>query len=175
MRAIHFAAALGVALLAPSVYAQEGNFAGDPGGWGKSRWGMSIDEVRTAFPGELMLQAKTPVVYKAGECYLRIPKTDIAEYPFQVEFITRDGRLSAVVLKPAGFNPGSAAWESTYEHVGRILQTELTFKYGKPWLAHRDEWGKLTASWRFPATAITLMAEGSALTLVYEQIQSGKL
>src|SRR5512142_2089327 len=104
MRHVRALAAMAGLLIAGSAAAGKGNTApasiapsGD--GWRKARWGMTVEEVLKAFPGEAKrldpeLKLKDGNVVAAG-----IDGYSVASRAFDVRFVFEGGKLAIVSLR----------------------------------------------------------------------------
>jgi hypothetical protein len=94
-------------------------------GWRAARWGMTVDEVLKAFPGEAVrldpeLKLADGTVVAAG-----IDVHRIASYALRVRFVFEGGRLSLVSLRTP------LDWYASSEVYGEI-EKALTARYGRP-------------------------------------------
>jgi len=80
---------------------------GDPGGWGKAKWGMTESQVAKAFGGTIPTE------------------TDIGSFKYSVRFLyDANGKLERVMLKASEDSSVSVCYED--------VTTRLKAKYGKP-------------------------------------------
>lgn len=149
-----------LAIVAVAGLAQ--NPVDDPGGWTKAKWGMTEDQIRTAFPDADQV--------KLSSTHLGLPAYNIGLIRFVVAFeFDASGGLGTVTLYDeftvAGlrryldekqiYQPSGVA--AAIERVKDDLLSSLTAKYGK-FSDHaitdkgtQDEW-----LWLFPSTTLKL-------------------
>lgn len=155
---------------------------GEPTAWSKSSWGMSQDDLKTAFGGTALVEVpdapdtrfrlRDSNTFEAAK--LSIPSLSIAGYDFGVFFLFGDATegLHQVVLTPR--EPALAA-----EAMFHAVEVALTEKYGKP-IISRD--GEVSFSeWKTGTSAITLQYSAmkigiKSLFLIYAPLKpSGNL
>lgn len=115
---------------APTVAAAAASPASPPApdtgeGWRGARWGMTVDEVLKAFPGEAVridpeMRLADGTVVAAG-----IDAHQVASRPFRVRFVFQDGKLSLVSLRTP---PDSYAGHEVFAEVEKALAA----RYGPP-------------------------------------------
>jgi len=101
-------------------------------GWRNARWGMTVDEVLNAFPGEATrldpeLKLADGAVVAAG-----IDVHEIVSHRFRVRFVFEGGKLSLVSLRTP------PDWYAGPEVYGEI-EKALTARYGRPLEATSDK------------------------------------
>jgi len=109
-----------MAMYAGCVFAQ--NPTDDPGGWGRTKWGMTKAEVSESLKGRTAIQS-LPVATK--EAQMEVPAYEIAKIAYRVSFYF-DGseHLIQVRLTPS---------EERLRNVAQgVLLRLLTDKYGAP-------------------------------------------
>jgi len=142
--------------------------ADDPGGWTKAKWGMTVDQIKAAYPDA----AQVPSL---AVTRLRLPAYKINSYRFEVVFwfdasdtlqeVALSDEFSVEGMKRLQDNQLTAA-QRTYpisgaargiENIKDDLLSSLTAKYGK-FSDHavtekgtQDEW-----LWLFPTTTVKL-------------------
>ncbi len=111
-------------LLSTFPCASIGRASDAPNAWRNARWGMTVDEVVAAFPGEAL--RASPAEIEKGAAPVRIDKCEIAGTSFQVRFFFyRASRLSQITLAPSSKRDASRP-------VFDSLATRLTEEYGPP-------------------------------------------
>ena len=125
--------------------------------WGGAHAGMTLDEVRAAFP-----KAGAPLspgVFAGGRLnLLEAPGPELAGKPFLVEFVFDSGSLDEVLLR---LNETMTISETA--PVVSVLRSALTSKYGEPveWV-QQPQTGRRYASsrglWRHDGVLVTLLA-----------------
>lgn len=89
-----------------------------------ARWGMTVDEVVTAFPGEAV--RASPAEVEKGSGPVRIDRCEIAGTSFQANFFFyRASRLTQISLGPASKRDAS---RPLFDRLAKML----TDKYGQP-------------------------------------------
>jgi len=130
----------------------------DIGGWGKTRWGMTPEEVIAALPGTRIHRISEPRVAtpRPGEALLRIDDLEVAGHVLTVRFLFTWGtpRLNIVNLTlEREANP------LVVERAFRDLEKALVEMYGPPTYRHEDRneaATSYTASWRLGRTNVEL-------------------
>lgn len=123
-------------------------------GWGKTRWGMSADDLLALYPDQIKV---IPSASGPGTV-LEIHNYELYGEPFNVLFNWHSGRLSKVVV---GLNSSSYL-----PHVAKLLLGSLTHKYGQP-SSVTDERGPhpyFEAQWVFRTSIVTLYHAALPLT-----------
>jgi hypothetical protein len=155
-------------LLSSVAFAQ--NSSDDPGGWTKAKWGMTQDQIRTAFPetaqiddgtGRLSLglrsypieQRKFAVVFS----FDNEKRLNSVRLEFQKILIGRNGsELSLVCDKCDAFVKAAMNERAVTDGKDFILHT-LTDKYGNPTTHRVESDGRMEYfDWLFPSTKISL-------------------
>jgi len=123
--------------------------AEDPGGWTAAKWGMTVDQVRTAVPEAHTLAG--PAADRTIDkrlAPLGIDRVEIARVPWKVLFLFGDdGGLCEVYLdstSPAGVSPQMFV----------TMEELLLPKYGRPFDRQTDK--SRTALWTLGTTSIEL-------------------
>lgn len=125
-------AALAATLLCPATFAAEGpssaaappaapqaSAAIDPSGeWRGARWGMSVEEVLRAFPGEARRVEPALELADGAVVAVRIDRQEIAGHPFRVGFVFEGGKLALVSLRTPQDRPAGA---EVYEGLAKLL------------------------------------------------------
>lgn len=126
--------------------------ADDPGGWTRAKWGMTEDQVITAFGGEVTRFAKPD---SANGARIGIERLDLSGTTFKV-YMSMDagGKLERVLLSP--IDPKAAT-----DGLFQSLQELLVEKYGRPWVTKE---GRITdVQWTVGSTVIQLTRADLAL------------
>ncbi len=156
-------------MLSMLLWVNIGRASDAPGVWRNARWGMTVDEVVAAFPGEAV--RASPAEIKKGAGAVRIDRCEIAGTTFQANFhFYRSSRLTQIVLLPSSKRDASRA---VFERLARML----TEKYGQPTDQHENQvlLGDLRQSdksWKAADAEIGLVymygADDPFLNLVYD-------
>lgn len=161
------AAAVAAALaLASAAVARDTSPAGadDPPAWRAARWGMTVEDVLAAFPGEAV-RLEQPVPLADGHVVAAgIDGFSLGPDRFQVRFVFEDGRLALVSLR----TPERAyAPADRYAAVGALLAREL----GRPGEEARDDAlvDLRQRRWEVGATRIDLKYLPGVLVVLYSR------
>jgi hypothetical protein len=129
-----------------SVTAQQN----DVKGWREARWGMTEEQILSAFKGEAV-RLNEPENYDSWYASVGIPKYDISGEAYFVHFLM--GKKSKTLQQV-----NIIAAEATKEFIDNAftrLEQILTEKYGTP--SFRDEKDeRKQVIWNYPSTVITL-------------------
>jgi hypothetical protein len=159
----------------------------DPGGWTKAKWGMTVSELKQAFP-----QAVTYNSRHSGPAF-GIPECEIDGARAHVVFEMDDhAGLRSVLIEPvetSSVDPDLDSPPPTVARIGEILLLAgLKEKFSEPGAATVepifDEAGQVTHEWRwsFPTTSVVLVwkshanpadQESDRTYLVYEKRNTG--
>lgn len=135
----------------------------DPSGeWRAARWGMSVDEVLKAFPGEARpLQPRIDLADGAVVA-VEIPGVDLAGQPMDARFVFAGGKLAIVSLRSP---QRSHVPEDTYTKLAAHLATRL----GGPGEPMTEGFvGELKqTTWRLPRGVAELKHVQGVLVLQY--------
>lgn len=111
-------------LLSTLLWANLGRASDARCAWQNARWGMTVDEVVAAFPGEAVLAS--PAEIEKGAAPVRIDKCEIAGTNFQAKFFFyRASRLSMITFAPT--SKGDAS-RPLFDRLAKML----TERYGQP-------------------------------------------
>jgi hypothetical protein len=149
--------ALGCFLLTCCAGRSTAQILQDPGGWSKARWGMTANELRTAFPEAVV----------AGPV-LAIPECEIDGERVHITFeVDAQAGLRRIRIEPdekSSVDPTLDVPPPTVARIGEILLLAgLKEQFGEPREATTepsfDETGQVTHQWRwgFPSTSVVLV------------------
>jgi hypothetical protein len=135
----------------------------DPSGeWRAARWGMTVDEVLKAFPGEARLMQPRIDLADGAVVAVEIPGVDLAGQPMDARFVFEKGRLAIVSLRSPqrGFVP-----EDTYAK----LVSHLATRFGGPGEPMTEGFvGEMRqTTWRLPRGVAELKHVQGVLVLQY--------
>jgi hypothetical protein len=115
------------------------SYTQDIQGWNRTRWGMSVDEVRKLFPG---IESSTPST--TGDSRYVLKNVSLNRAVFDISFVFGANGLKVVNLDQKG---------KDVELNFRMLLQDLQEKYGRP--ASQNSIGAI--KWILPSTEITLL------------------
>ena len=134
--------------------------AGEPAdthGWGKVKWGMTLDDVQKVYPEAKPYQPKTENerdwLKASDETVLEIPSIDLAHTKFEVNFLAQgpDKQIMMVeIYSRAGVT------ERTFAE----LEKRLKLDHGEP-ASTSDKGGWVERTWMLPSTKIELWFHGT--------------
>jgi len=135
----------------------------DPSGeWRAARWGMTIDEVLKAFPGEARPMQPRIDLADGAVVAVEIPGVDLAGQPMDARFVFEKGRLAIVSLRSPqrGYVP-----EDTYTK----LTSHLATRFGGPGEPMTEGFvGEMKqTTWRLPRGVAELKHVQGVLVLQY--------
>jgi hypothetical protein len=98
---------------APAAAAPQGARATAPGDWRSARWGMSVEEVLAAFPGEAF-RIDPPLKLADGNVVaVGIDGHEVGAHAFRVRFVFEAGKLAIVSLRtPSDVRAGPDVYAS---------------------------------------------------------------
>jgi hypothetical protein len=142
-----------VILLSGLSFAQK---PADIHGWGKVKWGMTLEQVQKLYPDAKPYQPKNEnerdAMKASDESALEIPSIDLASTKFEVNFVGQGPRKQIIfveIYSRAGVTEGTFA----------RLEKELRLKYGEPARNDKDGWFERT--WMLQSTKIELWFHGN--------------
>jgi len=110
---------------APAPAAAPGALASSTGDWRDARWGMSVEQVLAAFPGEAVRISPEVKLADGNVLAVGIDGYTFEGLRLQVRFIFSDGKLALVSLRtPQDKYPDAAAFEK--------LEKALVDRWGPP-------------------------------------------
>jgi hypothetical protein len=140
----------------------------DPGGWTQAKWGMTVAELKQAFPQAVFYSTR-----QSGSTF-GIPEYDLDGAKVHVSFdVDEKAGLHRVLIEPVEKSSVDPALDSPPPTVARIgeilLLASLKDRYSQPidrtvepsW----DGTGLVTHQWRwsFPATSVVLVWKSHAI------------
>ena len=124
----------------------------DVDGWGKVKWGMTLEQIQKLYPEAKPYQPKDEAERKAmqfsDESALEIPGVDLVNTKFEVNFVGKgaDKQIAFVeIYSRAGVTEGTFT----------ELEKQLRLKYGEP-ASKNDKDGWFERTWMLPSTKIEL-------------------
>jgi hypothetical protein len=141
---------------------------GDPGGWTKTKWGMTLAEVKKTLEGRAR-EVKPGDEPFLGRTKLVIDEQKIGSTNYSVEFMFGAfWKLSKIVIRPKVH--GGTPLRPLRDELARLLSE----KYGRPASDSSSNMvPPLETVWLFPKTQITLSlfryGDSGDLTLVYTE------
>lgn len=135
----------------------------DPSGeWRAARWGMTIDEVLQAFPGEARTMKPAINLADGAVVAVEIPGVDLAGQPMDARFVFEGGRLAIVSLRSP---QRSAVPDDVYQK----LAGHLASRFGGPGEPMTEGFvGEMRqTTWRLPRGVAELKHVQGVLVLQY--------
>lgn len=145
----------------------------DVKGWGKTKWGMTDEEIRAALGNQVEPYPDNYEYYKV-HIDLWIPSIDIGKNPYEVRFEMDNGtdKLILVWITPNR----NVVPRYAYEYLFESLEEQLIQKYGASNVQknQEDNFTIRERKWSFPSTSIKLYYSkgpgiGPMLNLFYSQ------
>jgi len=140
----------------------------DVSGWGNLKWGMSEDEIRSAYPKDIKVHKAREDAQEGLFSSLELTSAAIGGETFRASLWMDNStkKLSKIVFVPKG-EPEGYAWAQTFIKV----EEDLVSKYGDPDKEEtsNDPGTSAERKWVFPSTVIELSylrIEGTELLLL---------
>jgi hypothetical protein len=147
----------------------------DVSGWGNLKWGMTGDEIKTAYGNDIKVHKPREDAKEGVFSNLELTGITIGGEPFRASLWMDNAtkKLSKIVFVPKG-EPEGYAWAETFIKV----EEDLVSKYGDPDKEEtsNDPGTSAERKWVFPSTVIEmsyLRIEGTELLLLVFS-ESGK-
>jgi len=142
----------------------------DPSGeWRGARWGMTIDEVLKAFPGEARPMQPRLDLADGAVVAVEIPGVDLAGQPMDARFVFAGGKLAIVSLRSPQRSHVPA---DTYQK----LAGHLAARFGGPGEPMTEGMvGEMRqTTWRLPRGVAELKHVQGVLVLQYHPAEAGE-
>ncbi len=128
----------------------------DVHGWGKVKWGMTLEQIQKLYPEAKPYQPKDEAERNAmkasDESALEIPNIDLVDTKFEVNFVGKGANKQIAfveIYSRAGVTEGMFT----------ELEKQLRLKHGEPSKNDKDGWFERT--WTLPSTKIELWFHGA--------------
>lgn len=128
----------------------------DVHGWGKVKWGMTLEQIQKLYPEAKPYQPKDETERKAmqfsDESALEIPGIDLANTKFEVNFVGKGANKQIAFVE---IYSRAGVTEGTFTE----LEKQFRLKHGEPSKNDKDGWFEHT--WTLPSTKIELWFHGA--------------
>jgi hypothetical protein len=130
--------------------------------WGAARWGMSVDEVLRAFPGEAVKLDPEERLSDGNVVAVGIERRAVAGQAFRVRFVFEKGQLALVSLRTL---PQGYAEPEVYER----MEAHLSETLGPPVARDRDDnfIDLRQTRWRLPDAGVDLKYIPGVVVVLY--------
>jgi len=143
---------LAAILLSGLAFARE---PADVQGWGKVKWGMTLEQIQKLYPEAKPYQPKDEAERKAmqfsDESALEIPGVDLVNTKFEVNFVGKGANKQIAFVE---IYSRAGVTEGTFTE----LEKQFRLKHGEPSKNDKDGWFERT--WTLPSTKIELWFHG---------------
>lgn len=125
-------------------------------GWGKVKWGMTLEQVQKLYPDAKPYQPKNEnerdALKAADEAALEIPKIDLAHAKFEVNLVGKGPKKEIAFVE---IYSRAGVTEGTFQE----LEKQFRLEYGEPTSkSEKDGWSERV--WLLPSTKVELWFHG---------------
>jgi hypothetical protein len=140
-------------------------YAEDPGGWNKAKWGMTEDELRKVFEGQLTKLPETIQNKNGTHCNYTMNDVKIGDFKFKATFCMNNDTkgLAQVQLDPVeSVDSNLFLFESLTQMLIKKYGDIAYKRYDQKFIDLREH------KWYFPTTVIELIYLKSLVIIMYK-------